>query len=111
MLHIIQTENYDNIICYILRCDRIVSQCALNMKHNCQAGFDPMYLGQETEIAMVWPHLIGLAKTILQGTVKGKRIVVDRRRGGKTRLRRWTVMDFANLVKQLKTGLGGKGLS
>ena len=69
-----------------------------------------MYLGQETEIAMVWPHLIGLAKTILQGTVKGKRIVVDRRRGGKTRLRRWTVMDFANLVKAAEDRTRWKGI-
>ena len=48
----------------------------------------------------------GLAKTTLQGTVKGKRRGSSRRRGGKTILnsgQEWT------LPAQMKTGQGGKG--
>ena len=46
----------------------------------------------------------GLAKTILQGMVKGKTEEVDRKSGGKTILE-WTEMDFSSsVIGQLKTG-------
>ena len=37
----------------------------------------------------------GLAKTILQGTVKGEEDKADRGRGGKTTSRKWTGLEFA----------------
>ena len=65
-----------------------------------------------------WPWLSwfghlssGLAKTILEGTVKGKRRKEDRRRDGKKMLRSggkgW---DLLAQLGQLKTELGGKGI-
>ena len=52
----------------------------------------------------------GLAKTILQGTVKGKRKEADRRRGGKTISKSGQEWTLPALLGQLKTGQDGKGL-
>ena len=49
----------------------------------------------------------GLAKTILQGTVKGKRR--GRQKKG-WEDNEWTAIDFASSLGQLKTGQNGKGL-
>ena len=51
----------------------------------------------------------GLAKTILQGTVKGKE-EADIRRGGKTILKSGQELNLSAQLGQLKTGQGGKGL-
>ena len=52
----------------------------------------------------------GLGKTILQGTVKGKRKEADRRRGGKTILKSGQEWTLPAQLEQLKTGQDGKGL-
>ena len=53
----------------------------------------------------------GLAKTILQGTVKGKRKKkADRRRGGKTISKSGQEWTLPAQLGQLKTGQDGKGL-
>ena len=51
----------------------------------------------------------GLAKTILQGTVKGKEEMVDRR-SGKTLIRSGQGWILLTQLEQLKIGLGGKDL-
>ena len=52
----------------------------------------------------------GLAKTILQGTVKGKRKEADRRRGGKIISKSGQEWTFPAQLGQLKTGQDGNGL-
>ena len=53
----------------------------------------------------------GLAKTILQGTVEGKRKKqADRRRGGKTISKSGQEWTLPAQLRQLKTGQDGKGL-
>ena len=54
----------------------------------------------------------GLAKTILQGTVKGKKKEkeADRRRGGKTKSNSGQEWTLPAQLGQLKTGQDGKGL-
>ena len=52
----------------------------------------------------------GLAKTILQGTVKGKEKEADRRRGGKTISKSGQEWTLPAQLGQLKTGQDGKGL-
>ena len=53
----------------------------------------------------------GLAKAILQGTVKGqKEQKEDRRRGGKTILKSGQEWTLPAQLGQLKTRQGGKGL-
>ena len=53
----------------------------------------------------------GLAKTILQGTVKGKRKRGRQKKRWKDNIKEWTGMDFASsTIGQLKTGQDGKGL-
>ena len=52
----------------------------------------------------------GLAKTILQGTVKGKRKEANRRRGGKTISKSGQEWTLPAQLGQLKTGQDGKGL-
>ena len=52
----------------------------------------------------------GLAKTILQGTVKGKRKRADRRRVGKTISKSGQEWTLPAQLGQLKTGQDGKGL-
>ena len=51
----------------------------------------------------------GLAKTIQQGTVKGKEEMVDRR-SGKTLMRSGHGWILLTQLEQLKIGLGGKDL-
>ena len=51
-----------------------------------------------------------LAKTILQGTVKGKRKRGRQKKRWEHNIKEWTDMDFASSTKQLKTGQDGKGL-
>ena len=52
----------------------------------------------------------GLAKTILQGTVKGKRKRGRQKKRWEDNIKEWTGMDFASSTRQLKTGQDGKGL-
>ena len=52
----------------------------------------------------------GLAKTILQGTVKGKRKKADRRRGGKTKSKTGQEWTLPAQLRRLKTGQDEKGL-
>ena len=54
----------------------------------------------------------GLAKTILQGTVKGKRKRGRQKKRWEDNIKERTGMDFASSTRQLKTGPGqdGKGL-
>ena len=52
----------------------------------------------------------GLAKTILQGTVKEKEKEADRRRGGKTISKSGQEWTLPAQLGQLKTGQEGKGL-
>ena len=52
----------------------------------------------------------GLAKTILQGTVKGKRKRGRQKKSWKDNIKEWTGMDFSAQLGQLKTGQDGKGL-
>ena len=52
----------------------------------------------------------GLAKTILQGTVKGKKKGADRKRGGKTISKSGQEWTLPAQLGQLKTGQDGKGL-
>ena len=52
----------------------------------------------------------GLAKTILQGTVNGKKKEADRRRGGKTIPKSGQEWTLLAQLGQLKTGQDGKGL-
>ena len=52
----------------------------------------------------------GLAKTILQGTMKGKGKEADRRRGGKTISKSGQEWVLPAQLGQLKTGQDGKGL-
>ena len=62
---------------------------------------------------MVWhfSRSSGLAKTILQGTVKGKRKKkTERRRGGKTISKSGQERTLPAQIRQLKTGQDGKGL-
>ena len=50
---------------------------------------------------MVWPCLkvSGLAKTILQGTVKGKRKGGRQKKRWEDNIKEWTGMDFASSTK------------
>ena len=52
----------------------------------------------------------GLAKTILQGTVKGKRKRGRQKKRWEDNIKEWTGMDLASSLGQLKTGQDGKGL-
>ena len=52
----------------------------------------------------------GLAKTILQGTVKGKRREVDRRRGGKTISRSGQEWIFASSTRAAEERTRWKGI-
>ena len=53
----------------------------------------------------------GLAKTILQGTMKGKRKKGREKKSWEDNIKEWTGMDFASSkLGQLKTGQDGKGL-
>ena len=52
----------------------------------------------------------GLAKTVLQGTVKGKRKRCRQKKRWEDNIKEWTGMDFAYQLGQLKTGQDGKGL-
>ena len=52
----------------------------------------------------------GLAKTILQGTVKGKRKRGRQKKRWEDNIKEWTGMDFAISVMVAKTGQDGKGL-
>ena len=52
----------------------------------------------------------GLAKTILQGTLKGKKKEADRRRGGETISKSGRAWTLPAQLWQLKTGQDGKGL-
>ena len=50
------------------------------------------------------PRSSGLAKTILQGTVKGKRKRGRQKKGWEDNIKEWTGMDFTSSIRQLKTG-------
>ena len=52
----------------------------------------------------------GLAKTTLQGTVKGIRKEADRRRGGKIISKNGQEWALSSQLGQLKTGQDGKGM-
>ena len=52
----------------------------------------------------------GLAKTILQGTVKGNRKRGRQKKRWEDNIKEWTGMDFASLTRAAKTGKDGKGL-
>ena len=52
----------------------------------------------------------GLAKTILQGTMKGKRKRGRQKKRWEDNIKEWTGMDLPAHLGQLKTGQGGKGL-
>ena len=52
----------------------------------------------------------GLAKTILQGTVKGKRKRGRQQKRWEDNITEWTGMDLPAQLGQLKTGQDGKGL-
>ena len=52
----------------------------------------------------------GLAKTILQGTVKGKRKRGRQKKRWEDNIKEWTGMDLPAQLGQLKTGQDGKGL-
>ena len=52
----------------------------------------------------------GLAKTILQGTVKGKRKRGRQKKRWEDNIKEWTGMDFPAQLRQLKTCQDGKGL-
>ena len=52
----------------------------------------------------------GLAKTILQGTVKGKRKRGRQKKRWEDNIKEWTGMDFACSTRAAKTGQDGKGL-
>ena len=56
---------------------------------------------------MVWPYhkVFWFSKDDSAGHSARKR-----RRGRKDNIKEWTGMDFASSARQLKTGLGGKGL-
>ena len=50
----------------------------------------------------------GLAKTILQGTVQGRRR--GRQKRWEDNIKEWTAMYFASSARAAETGLGGTGL-
>ena len=52
----------------------------------------------------------GLAKTILQGIVKGKRKRGRQKKRWEDNIKEWTGMDLPAQLGQLKTGQDGKGL-
>ena len=52
----------------------------------------------------------GLAKTILQGTVKGKRKRGRQKKRWEDNIKEWTGMDFASSTRAAETGQDGKGL-
>ena len=52
----------------------------------------------------------GLAKTILQGTEKGKGKRGRHKKRWEDNIKEWTGMDFASSTRELKTGQGKKGL-
>ena len=52
----------------------------------------------------------GLAKTILQGTVKGNRKRGRQKKRWEDNIKEWTGMDSPSSARQLKTGQDGKGL-
>ena len=52
----------------------------------------------------------GLAKTILQGTVKGKRKRGRQKKRWEDNIKEWTEMDLPAQLGQLKTGKDGNGL-
>ena len=68
-------------------------------------------IGEYDELLTLVSRSSGLAKTILQGTVKGKRKKkADRRRGGKTISKSGQEWTLPAQIGQLKTGQDGKGL-
>ena len=52
----------------------------------------------------------GLAKTILQGTVKGKRNRGRQKNRWEDNIKEWTGMDFASSTRAAETGQDGEGL-
>ena len=52
----------------------------------------------------------GLAKTILQGTVKGKRKRGRQKKRWEDNIKEWTGMDFASSTRAAEKGQDGKGL-
>ena len=55
-------------------------------------------------------HSSGLAKTILQGTVKGGRRQGRQRKRWKDNIREWTGLEFAKSQRAVKTGKNGENL-
>ena len=62
--------------------------------------------GQETEAKMVWSS--GLVKTILQGTVKGKRKRGRQRKRWEDNIKEWKGMDFASSTREAENRKQGK---
>ena len=67
--------------------------------------------GQETKAEMVLPCLrsSGLAKTILEGTVKGKRKRGRQKKRWEDNIKEWTGMDFASSTRAAENRTRWKG--
>ena len=61
---------------------------------------------------MVWPcsRSSGLARTILQGTVKGKRKRGRQKKRWEGNIKEWTGMDFASSTRAAENRTGWKGI-
>ena len=63
---------------------------------------------KETQTAMVWSsHSSGLAKTILQGTVKGGRRQSRQRKRWEDNIREWTGLEFAKSQRAVENRKNG----
>ena len=68
------------------------------------------YPGQETEAKMACFKVTGLAKTILQGTVKGKRKRGRQKKRWEDNIKEWTGMDFASSTRAAENRTRWKGI-
>ena len=68
--------------------------------------------GQETEAKMVWPCFksSSLAKTIMQGTVKGKMKRGRQKKRREDNIKEWSGMDFASSIRAVENRTRWKGI-
>ena len=61
---------------------------------------------------MVWPHLkiSGMAKTILQGAVKGDRRSGRQKKRWEDNIKEWTEMGFGDFLRAAEERQGWKGI-
>ena len=77
-----------------------------------ESGAPPIALRGPAEVKIVWhvSRSSGLAKTILQGTVKGKRKRGRQKKRWEDNIKEWTGMDFACSTRAAENRTRWKGI-